>query len=108
MRPGTNCADAPVVRNGKPSWLLNELGDGFTVLVFRALPSQDLVRSGDVLVPVLAVGADLEDGQAWLERRYDGRPGTTYLIRPDHHVAARWRAFDPVQVEAAIARACGR
>jgi 3-(3-hydroxy-phenyl)propionate hydroxylase len=43
-----------------------------------------------------------------LSKRYDGQPGTTYLIRPDHHVAARWRAFDPIEVEAAIARACGR
>jgi 3-(3-hydroxy-phenyl)propionate hydroxylase len=108
MRPGSNCADAPVVRNGKPSWLLNELGDGFTVMVFGPRPSQDSVRSGEVAASVLSVGADLVDAQAWLAKRYDGRPGTTYLIRPDHHVAARWRAFDPVQVEAAIARACGR
>jgi 3-(3-hydroxy-phenyl)propionate hydroxylase len=31
--------------------------------------------------------------------------GTTYLIRPDQHVAARWRGFDAGLVQAALARA---
>jgi 3-(3-hydroxy-phenyl)propionate hydroxylase len=108
MNPGTNCADAPVLRNGRPSWLLSELGDGFTVLVFGARPASGPVRDGDVEVPVLSVGSDLIDVDGLLATRYDGQPGTTYLIRPDHHVAARWRSFNPLQVQAAIARACGR
>jgi 3-(3-hydroxy-phenyl)propionate hydroxylase len=40
-------------------------------------------------------------------RRYDARPGTCYLLRPDQHVCARWRAFDLGAVRAAIARAVG-
>jgi 3-(3-hydroxy-phenyl)propionate hydroxylase len=38
-------------------------------------------------------------------RRYDARHGTIYLLRPDQHVAARWRVFDLVGVRAAIAHA---
>ena len=38
-------------------------------------------------------------------RRCDGRQGTVYLLRPDQHVAARWRAFDAAAVQAALARA---
>ena len=47
----------------------------------------------------------LADAQGLVARRYDAKPGTTYLIRPDQHVAARWRAFDPARVRAAVARA---
>ncbi|EKZ99563.1 FAD-dependent oxidoreductase, partial [Cupriavidus sp. HMR-1] len=38
-------------------------------------------------------------------RRYDARAGTCYLIRPDQHVCARWRAVDANQIAGAIARA---
>ena len=40
--------------------------------------------------------------------RCDLRPGSAYLIRPDQHVAARWRSLDVAKVQAALARATGR
>ena len=46
---------------------------------------------------MLTVGGDIEDVQGLLAKRYDADPGTVYLIRPDQHVAARWRAFDAGQ-----------
>jgi 3-(3-hydroxy-phenyl)propionate hydroxylase len=39
--------------------------------------------------------------------RFDAQPGTTYLIRPDQHVAGRWRAFDATVLKTALARATG-
>ena len=47
----------------------------------------------------------LADAQGLMARRYDAQPGTAYLVRPDQHVAARWRAFDSSKVRAAVARA---
>jgi 3-(3-hydroxy-phenyl)propionate hydroxylase len=44
------------------------------------------------------------DTQGLLAQRYDGRPGTCYLIRPDQHIAARWRRFDAGAVRAALRR----
>ena len=50
----------------------------------------------------------LVDAERLLAARYDAKPGTTYLFRPDQHVCARWRAFDEASLRAAIARATGR
>jgi 3-(3-hydroxy-phenyl)propionate hydroxylase len=50
---------------------------------------------------------EVEDVQGLVARRLDGRSGTVYLIRPDQHVAARWRRADAPALRAALARALG-
>ncbi|MCA0425428.1 MAG: FAD-dependent oxidoreductase [Proteobacteria bacterium] len=107
MTPGTNCDDAPITLGGKPAWLLNQLGDGFVVLTFGEAPASE-VKSGGVSARVVTVGKDIEDTKGLVAARYDGRPGTTYLIRPDQHVAARWRSFDGKTIAAALKKACGQ
>jgi hypothetical protein len=62
-------------------------------------------RVGRVTATPLVVGRDLLDPRGLLTQRYDGRPGTVYLIRPDQHVAARWRFFDAAAARAALQRA---
>ena len=106
MLPGTNAADAPVTVNGREGWLLNELGDGFTLLSFGPAPQAE-VTCGGVKAKVLTVGQDIADVASVLTARYDGRPGTVYLLRPDQHVAARWRSFDVRKIEAALRRCLG-
>jgi len=111
MRPGSNCADAPVVFNGQAGWFLNALnarhtpgsaGD-FTLLVWGDGPAEP-ISVGAVNARVLRVGRDLQDTTGVLTQRYDARPGTVYLIRPDQHVAARWRSFDAAQATSALRR----
>ncbi|MCF8211969.1 MAG: FAD-dependent oxidoreductase, partial [Rhodoferax sp.] len=102
MLPGTPCADAPILVEGASGWLLNQLGGGFVLLCFGpAAP----VKVNQVVTKVLEVGRDFDDAKGLVAKRYDARPGTVYLIRPDQHVAARWRKFDAAQVEAALRRA---
>ncbi|WP_333824811.1 FAD-dependent oxidoreductase [Pinisolibacter sp.] len=104
MAPGTNCADAPVTVDGRDDWLLHHLGDGFTVLTFGPAPTK-AVRRGEIEAKVVSIGEDVVDVKGLVAARYDGAAGTTYLVRPDQHVAARWRAFDAAKIAAAIARA---
>jgi 3-(3-hydroxy-phenyl)propionate hydroxylase len=111
MKPGTNCADAPLRHAGQDGWLLNLLNTlhgpagGFTLLAFGERPPVESVADGAIVARVLSVGGDVEDVQGLLAQRYDARPGTVYLIRPDQHVAARWRRFDAAKVRAALRRA---
>ena len=102
--PGAPAVVAPLARNGRPTWLLRELGPDFTLLVFgaapewaRALPLHTLTIDGD----------GLSDPQGLARQRYDAQPGTAYLMRPDTHVAARWRCPSEAAVRDALDRACG-
>jgi len=123
MVPGAPLDDAPVHdAAGRMAWLLPHTGRGFVLLRF-GLPDAfesaaiDALANDRIAVQplfVLPSGQHAGAGHAWVTdidglaaRRYDARPGTCYLIRPDQHVAARWRRFDAVAVRAALARACG-
>ena len=102
LRPGAPAVDAPLVKNGQPCWLLRELGAGFTLLVFGPAPAW----ASDFDVSTVAIDGDaLRDEQGLAARRYDAAPGTAYLLRPDHHVAARWRAGDAAAVRRALNQA---
>ncbi|MBL4613487.1 MAG: FAD-dependent oxidoreductase [Magnetovibrio sp.] len=108
MRPGTNCADAPITTNGEDGWFLNTVGERFTALVFGQDPGvSDIVVDG-IRCDVMVVGKDIIDAKDRLAERYDGQPGTTYLLRPDQHVAARWRSFDQGKISAALNLATAR
>ena len=87
--PGALAPDAPLL----DGWLLDRLSrHGFTVLSWG--------EPGACGFPVVA----MPDGLA--ASRYDAAPGTTYLIRPDGHVCARWRHFDPTLIADAHRLAC--
>jgi 3-(3-hydroxy-phenyl)propionate hydroxylase len=102
LPPGTAAADAPLVRGDSPAWLLRELGDDFTLLVFGPAPSW----TAELPLRTVAVdGASLADAEGWATRRYGAQPGNAYLLRPDRHVVARWREPTPAAVRAAWRRA---
>ncbi len=118
MQPGAPAADAPVRVGGKPAWFLAQLEHGdFTGLWFGEGQAPPLPAAGGLplrLLQVVPAGAAptgaamIEDAEGLLARRYDARPGTFYLLRPDQHVAARWRRVEPALVQAALARATGQ
>jgi 3-(3-hydroxy-phenyl)propionate hydroxylase len=122
MLPGAPMDDAPLTRDGKPAWLIDQCGDQFQLLLFcddasslpesmqhqllglahATIPIETLVIAHRGNAPGLNVLLDHE-GLAFA--RYDARDGTCYLARPDQHVAARWREPEVSRIVAAVARA---
>ena len=47
----------------------------------------------------------LVDSEGLLAKRFDAQAGTTYLMRPDQHIAARWRSLGAQRVLDALLRA---
>lgn len=100
---GYPAIDAPVSVNGESGYLLNHLGNGFSLLYADQGDTPDVPEG----VKLCRVGSDIIDSESKILQRYDLKPGTAYLIRPDHHVAARWRSYDKVACEQALSRALG-
>lgn len=115
MVPGAPAADAPV-RSSQGRWLLEHLGGAFDVIVFGDAPDAAAALLRDTIpCRILQIGGRsraggvvaIDDCEGLLAARYDGRPGTCYLLRPDQHVCARWRRFELAAVRTAVARAAG-
>ncbi|MGQ7936156.1 FAD-dependent oxidoreductase [Paraburkholderia sp. D1E] len=125
MVPGASCVDAPVHAAGQAAWLLQQLGQQFTGVLFcgsqgidQAMQAAlDALRSGPIPLKLVVVtsgdaqvaaasGANVvHDVDGLAAARYDAKPGTFYLIRPDQHVCARRRQLDVSFVESALKRA---
>ncbi|WP_425406524.1 FAD-dependent oxidoreductase [Hwanghaeella sp.] len=112
--PGTPCPDAPIQVDDRQDWLLRHLGDAFTLLVFGPVENAENFSGFDLPIRRVAVGSGpadwvvLTDPDGLVRARFDGKPGTAYLIRPDQHVAARWRQATPEKVQKALHRASGK
>jgi len=129
MVPGAPMDDAPVQVAGQDAWLLDQVGNRFACLLFAdAVPSAEVLAQLNALqapresappranvppvpvTPLIVAPRAFEvpgvkvlvDTQGWVAKRYDGQDGTTYLLRPDQHVAARWRQLDSAKVQQAL------
>jgi 3-(3-hydroxy-phenyl)propionate hydroxylase len=109
MLPGAPADDAPWPAAQGGGWLLDRLGGGFVLMLFRTEPSATERAAIDALASLpVPVGTLLVAPEGAAAERYDARPGTCYLMRPDQVVAARWRALDAKAVRRALERATGQ
>ncbi|WP_316169896.1 MULTISPECIES: FAD-dependent oxidoreductase [unclassified Bradyrhizobium] len=108
-RPGTSMPDAPLeTADGRHLHLtdaFNAQGRRFTLLSFANGEAIDVPDD----VGVVSIGGPngLADGEGFAGKRYGAEPGTSYLLRPDGYVAARFRHPSRAAIAAAVARASG-
>ena len=83
------------VTNDSGDRLYDQIGPWFSVVLFsddahtEAQGIATAVHAADPSARLLVLPT-----QSDLARRFDAQPGTTYLLRPDNRVAARWRHAD--------------
>ncbi|WFU41404.1 FAD-dependent oxidoreductase [Bradyrhizobium sp. CB82] len=108
-RPGCSMLDAPVrTRAGEDAYLTDMFrkgGTGFAVLGFGNGAAIELPAG----VKDIRIGGEngLIDPGGLAAKRYDAQPDTTYLLRPDGYVAARFRHPTQAMIAAALLRAQG-
>ena len=129
VAPGSPLPDAPVRHGADDGWLLRHTGGDFVLLLFEPTPAslgpaqRRLIEALSALTPpvrtLLLCERDgpteglppgtrvLIDTRHRATLRLDASPGSAVLLRPDQHLAARWRVPTLNAVQAALARACG-
>jgi 3-(3-hydroxy-phenyl)propionate hydroxylase len=94
---GPMCGAAAInVRRADGSYLLDQVGDGFAGLLFTtaapgAAETRLLAALADLDPSFTAIVMDPDGADAALAEVYGAVTGTFYLLRPDLHVAGRWR-----------------
>ncbi len=110
--PGAPAIDAPVQVGGARGWFLQQLGGGFTLVVFGPRSDRTSVAL-DLAVPLRVVHVQPPDAESATEHcivdlhgkiaaHARAMPGACLLFRPDQHLACGWRDFDPQRIRAAV------
>lgn len=97
--PGAPLVDVPL-GGGPTQFLVETLGTGFTCLVFA--PNRSPLGDVEAIRDDVRV-VRIDDSDA--AQLYDATAGAIYLVRPDGHVAGRWRRPDRATLLNAVARA---
>jgi 3-(3-hydroxy-phenyl)propionate hydroxylase len=104
---------APNAKFGDGSYLLDRAGDGMTAILFcegqpdagQTALLEQLGRIDKRFVPVVvsssgsaSAAKTITDENGEIARLFAAVPGTLYLLRPDLHVAGRWKAVVPTEI----------
>jgi 3-(3-hydroxy-phenyl)propionate hydroxylase len=101
---GAPVPDVPVKDvNGRSMWLLDLLGSRTTLICVQDVPLAALTGG----LAVITLGRTVFADGDFFQKRFDASPGAAYLVRPDQHLAARWRRYDGASITKAAARLDG-
>ncbi|MEQ1613979.1 MAG: FAD-dependent monooxygenase, partial [Hyphomicrobiaceae bacterium] len=120
---GPTCGAAcPNVKFADGRYLLDLTGDGYSGVMFVDRPLNEAetellaaLRTRDrrckpILIAIAGAnvpGATVADHDGGAAGMLGARPGTFYLLRPDLHVAGRWRTFAAPQILEALGAGLG-
>ena len=101
VRPGDPMPALPVSSDAKPdaTHLIDLLGDGFTLLLFG---QEATALDAPLPLSVVDFGNGTVDPEGAIAKALGAHAGGVALVRPDQHLLATWRAFDPAAIAAAV------
>ena len=118
LYPGSPMSDAPIVVEGKPDWLLRQLDGRFTLLyltgdaqcdgILHSEAMQQWIRDEGLKLIALNLHEQERaqpDQAPVVVQRFGLSAGCVWLIRPDQHLAARFRKLDFQALKLAYAQA---
>jgi 3-(3-hydroxy-phenyl)propionate hydroxylase len=113
---------SPNAKLADGSYLLDHAGDAMTAILFGdgfATAEQatllEQLRTLDLRFVLLTIGqgsepraGEIADGNGDIVRVFGAEPGTLYLLRPDLHIAGRWKSIVPAEVYRTAAICLGK
>jgi 3-(3-hydroxy-phenyl)propionate hydroxylase len=105
------------------SHLLDQAGDGMTAILFggdiesteQAVLLEQLRKLNPrfVLLAIQGPGSEsrareIADGNGEIARLFGAAPGSLYLLRPDLHIAGRWKSIEPAEILLTAAMCLGK
>jgi 3-(3-hydroxy-phenyl)propionate hydroxylase len=103
--------------------LLDQAGDGMTAILFgdgvasgEQVALIEQLRQLDPRLVLLAIqgarsasrAGEIADPTGDIARLFDAAPGTLYLLRPDLHIAGRWKSIEPAEILLTAATCLGK
>ncbi|WP_086932023.1 FAD-dependent oxidoreductase [Agarilytica rhodophyticola] len=122
---GTVAKDAPIQQTGSDDWLINYLGNQFTLMIkvsevitndlllqlkpLSAIEDLSILVISDIALPesINALATVVHDPKNLVTKRYDLQHESAYLFRPDQIITARWRQVSSEKIHTAIKKALG-
>ncbi|VAW07236.1 2-polyprenyl-6-methoxyphenol hydroxylase and related FAD-dependent oxidoreductases [hydrothermal vent metagenome] len=98
--------DAPV-HGADGDWLLDYVGREFVLLFYGNTSDVPAGLPPDLRVVTIGEGGDIVDISGLVAKRLGWSEGCGVLVRPDQHLAARWKSVTVAGVVAGLARARG-
>lgn len=110
LQPGSSFNDVVLKKKDSKTYLIDELGNDFALLVYGEA-SKEIKNIADTInVKVITISddeneANLVDYNHYFKNRYDVQKGSWYLLRPDHYIASRGKNLDVNRIKSGILKA---
>lgn len=110
VQPGYAVSDIQLLKNGKTTYLIDELGNDFTLLIYGSNANNLIQFNTEFDVKTVYVNAknemnELVDFDNNFKQKYDVNEASWYLIRPDHYIAARGKKVNEKNINNALLKA---